>query len=142
MRVPTQQEMVFAAAARRREIRDAAELRGAVIDREMHRIVDQAGAKEIADRLGLDDETLVYHWLGRRGGRRPPVDMLDICLDLDDTDGLIAAVCRDRYRVPERLRLLSTEQENAALRRALSEFGTAGEVKLRAIGSAKPDGAP
>lgn len=133
MRQPTQQEMVFAEAARRKARRDAAELRSAEIDRELHRIVETAGAKEVADRLGLDDETLIYHWLGRRGGRRPPVDLLDVCLDLDDTDKLIGAICRDRYRSPERIPRLTPEQEIAALRRALQEFGPVGEQKLRAI---------
>lgn len=139
MRIPTQQEMVFAAAQRRRDQRDATELRAVAVEREMRRVVDHVGAKEVADRLGLDDETLVYHWLGRRNGRRPPVELLDVCLDLDGTDGLIGAVCRDRYETPQRLSPLSVEQQNVLLRRALAEFGAAGEQKLKAIATARAD---
>lgn len=142
VRTPTQQEMVFAEAQRRRQQRDRNDLRVAEIDAELHRIVEQVGAKEIADRMGLDDETLIYHWLGRRGGRRPPVDLLDVCLDLDDTERLIAAVCRDRYKPPERVKRLSPEQEVQFLRRALQEFGAAGEQKLRSIEMAWPEVKP
>lgn len=138
MRVPTQQEMDFASAERRRRSRDSVELRMVAIERELRRVVDHAGAKEVADRLGLDDETLVYHWLGRRNGRRPPVELVDVCLDLDGTDGLIGALCRDRYEPPERLHNLTPEQEIAALRHALAEFGAAGEKKLRDILGGRP----
>lgn len=133
MRVPTQQEMDFAAAARRRDQRDKTELRAVAIERELRRVVDQEGAKEVADRLGLDDETLVYHWLGRRQNRRPPVELLDVCLDLDRSEGLMEAICRDRYETPQRLSPLSMEQQNVLLRRALTEFGAAGEQKLKTI---------
>lgn len=133
MRVPTQQEMDFAAADRRRQQRNAAELRAVAIDRELRRVIDQVGAKEVADRLGLDDETLVYHWLGRRQNRRPPVELLDVCLDLDRSEGLMEAICRDRYETPVRLSPLSMEQQNVLLRRALTEFGAAGEQKLKTI---------
>lgn len=142
MKVPTQQEMDFATALRRKSQRDSAELRAAAVERELARIVGIIGAKEIADRLGLEDETLIHHWLGRRNGRRPPIELLDVCLDLDTTDGLIAAICRDRYETPERLNHLSLEAEVCLLRKALSEFGAVGEQKLRAIALAKPEGKP
>lgn len=142
MRVPTQQEMDFAATLRRKEQRDKAELRASGIERELARVVAYVGAKEIADMLGVEDETLVHHWMGRRNGRRPPVELLDCCLDLDPTDGLMEAICHDRYEVPARLQRLSIEQERAMLRKALLEFGAVGEQKLRAIASARPEGQP
>ena len=140
LKIPTQQEMAFAEAQRRRAQRDSGVARTSAVTAEVKRIVEHAGSKLLADRLGMEDDTLIWHWLSGRGGRRLPWELVDVCLDVDDTERLITAVVSDRYEVPERLRRLSPEQENALLRRALQEFGTAGEQKLRVIASAKPEG--
>lgn len=138
LRIPTQQELVFAAVARRREIRDAAEFRVERIESEVKRVVDLRGAKEFADRLGLEDETLIHHWCARRGGRRMPVELADYAIDLDDGDRVAQAVMGDRYELKRVVRL-SPEQQIAAMRRALKEFGAAGEKKLQDIEQSRPE---
>lgn len=93
--------------------------------------------KEMADRLTSDLEhpvsvTQVYDWLSRRGGRRPPADLTDVLFDWDEK---FAAWQRQKrgYEAPSRVVLIDPEEEIRQLRRALQEFGGAGEKKLQAI---------
>lgn len=142
LRIPTQQEMAFAEAQRRRAQRDAEAVRASNVLTEVRRVIDHVGAKEVADRMGLEDDSIIWHWLSGRGGRRLPWELVDVCIDLDDTDRLAQVVLADRYETPVRIRRLSPEQEVQLLRRALQEFGAAGELKLRTIATAKPEEGP
>ena len=102
--------------------------------------------KHLADLLTDDEEhpvsvTQVYDWLSRRNNRRPPAELiLEVCA----ADDVFAAWWAETagFEPPVRLIRVPLEQQLAALRRALLEFGTAGEQKLRAIQVVQSRSAP
>lgn len=102
--------------------------------------------KVLAEEITDDEEhpvalTTVYDWFSRRNGRRVPDAVISFFYE---TDVAFAAWWNERhgYTVPEKLVRLPWEQERALYRRALQEFGAAGEVKLRAITNARPEVTP
>jgi hypothetical protein len=151
---PEQMRASFEEARIARERREAQRRYMAELDEQLelalNRIEKTLGGQDVhkwlAEILTDDDEhpvsaSQVHDWLSRRGGRRPPVEMIGAVYDADEQ---FAAWWNKRhgYTVPEKVRQLSDSQENNLLTSALLEFGAAGEAKLRAIRAAKPPPPP
>lgn len=94
------------------------------------------GPKWLAEEITDDAEhpvssSTIYDMLGRRNGRRPAGEVIaEIYADEEFAAWWNTAL---GYEVPKKLCPLTLEQENALLRRALVEFGSIGEQKLKAI---------
>jgi len=93
--------------------------------------------KWLADELTDDEEhpvsvTQVYDWLARRNNRRPPAELvLAVC---EHDDEFAAWWCASTgFEAPVRLVRVPMERQVADLKRALLEFGSAGEKKLREL---------
>lgn len=102
--------------------------------------------KWLADELTDDDEhpvsvTQVYDWLARRNHRRPPAEL---CLVVCQHDDLFAAwwAATTGFEPPVRLVKVPLEKQVADLKRALLEFGSAGEKKLRELQVVQSRSAP
>lgn len=102
--------------------------------------------KWLADELTDDEEhpvsvTQVYDWLARRNNRRPPAEL---CLVVCAADDEFAAwwSATTGYEAPVRLVRVPPEQQIASLKKALMEFGAAGEKKLRELQVLQSRGAP
>ena len=133
-------------AERRRFVEELDEQIEAALKRWELLLAGQDAHKVIADEVTDDEEhpvsiTTVYDWLARRNGRRPPAEVISV---LYEVDAIFAAWWNKRhgYTVPEKLTQLPWEQERALYRKALQEFGAAGETKLRTIAMAKPEPEP